>query len=118
MMGEFGWIGLFLFLGLGVLTWRNAQRLIQLGKASAEQAWARDLGAMIQVSMIGFAVTGAFLSMALFDLPYNIMAMATLALKFALAEKEKMISKPSAPGQPQKPAALQQPRRARNFGLP
>jgi hypothetical protein len=28
---------------------------------------------MIQVSMVGYAVGGAFLSLAYFDLPYNIM---------------------------------------------
>jgi putative inorganic carbon (HCO3(-)) transporter len=87
MLGEFGWIGLFLFLSLGAWTWVNSKRMIYLGKSSPDLQWAVNLGAMIQVSMIGFAVTGAFLSMALFDLPYNIMAMATLGLKFALAER-------------------------------
>jgi probable O-glycosylation ligase (exosortase A-associated) len=84
MLGEFGWIGLFLFLSLGVLTWRNAARMIRVQKLATDQLWAARLGSMIHVSMIGYAVTGAFLSMALFDLPYNIMAMASLGLKFAL----------------------------------
>lgn len=118
MLGEFGWIGLFLFLSLGVLTWRNAQRMIQLGKSDPERIWAANLGAMIQVSMIGFAVTGAFLSMALFDLPYNVMAMATLGLKFALAEKANSASRPSVPVQPQKQSVPRQPQRARSPGLP
>jgi probable O-glycosylation ligase (exosortase A-associated) len=90
MLGEFGWIGLTLFLGLGALTWSNARKMIALGNASSNQLWASNLGSMIQVSMMGFAVSGAFLSMALFDLPYNIMAMAALALKFAQTEQNSL----------------------------
>ena len=44
---------------------------------------------MMQVSMIGFAVTGAFLSMAYFDLPYNVMAISALALRIASREAAK-----------------------------
>jgi probable O-glycosylation ligase (exosortase A-associated) len=86
MLGEFGWVGLFLFLTLGVMTWINAQKLIGLAKGKPTLAWAADLGAMVQVSMVGYAVTGAFLSLALFDLPYNVMVMAALGLSFARAQ--------------------------------
>ena len=37
---------------------------------------------MIQVSLVGFAVGGAFLSLQYFDLPYNLMIMAVLARKW------------------------------------
>jgi probable O-glycosylation ligase (exosortase A-associated) len=97
MLGEFGWIGLVLFLSLGALTWGHARSMIALGKASSHQVWASNLGTAIQVSMIGFAVTGAFLSMALFDLPYNIMAMAALGLKFAQSEQSASSIRSSAP---------------------
>jgi hypothetical protein len=35
---------------------------------------------MVHASMVGFAVAGAFLSVAYFDLPYNVMAMTAIAL--------------------------------------
>ncbi|WP_374434141.1 putative O-glycosylation ligase, exosortase A system-associated [Inhella sp.] len=79
VLGEHGWVGLLLFLGLGASTWLCAGRLIKNGRAQPELAWARHLGAMIQVSMVGYAVGGAFLSLAYFDLPYNMMIMAVLA---------------------------------------
>jgi putative inorganic carbon (HCO3(-)) transporter len=85
MLGEQGYIGLILFLSIGVLTWFNAHRLIKRGRSSPDLSWAADLGSMVQVSMIGYAVAGAFLSLALFDLPYNVMAMAALGLRFATA---------------------------------
>lgn len=99
MLGEFGWVGLFLFLTMGVMTWRKAQELIGLSKQRPSLKWAGDLGAMVQVSMVGYAVTGAFLSLALFDLPYNVMAMAVLGLRFAWQECDAM-TQGSNPGRP------------------
>lgn len=80
VLGEHGFVGLGLFMLIGALTWYDASRLISLSKRRPEIAWAGDLGRMIHVSMIGFAVGGAFLSLAYFDLPYNIMAMAVSAV--------------------------------------
>jgi hypothetical protein len=35
---------------------------------------------MVHVSMLGYGVTGAFLSLAYFDLPYNVMAITAAAM--------------------------------------
>ena len=48
----------------------------------AETKWCADLAAMCQVSLVGYAVGGAFLSLSYFDLPYNIMAMVALTRKW------------------------------------
>ena len=37
---------------------------------------------MVQVGLVGYAVGGAFLSLAYFDLPYDMMVMAVLARKW------------------------------------
>lgn len=89
LMGEHGFIGLFVFLLVGVLTWVDAAELRRTYAGHADLKWAADLGSMMQVSMIGFAVTGAFLSMAYFDLPYNVMAVSSLALRIARREAAK-----------------------------
>ncbi len=67
-------------MAIGVTTWITASRLIRSSTASPEHKWAEELGRMVQVSMIGYAATGAFLSLAYFDLPYNFAAAAVLAL--------------------------------------
>ncbi len=85
-LGEHGFIGLFLFLAIGAATWSTARRLIRAGRANPDHKWAADLGAMVQVSMIGYGVTGAFLSLTYFDLPYDVMAMAVLAQRFLATE--------------------------------
>jgi len=82
IMGEQGFIGLFLFLMLGVLTWLRANQVIKRCKTDPENKWAADLAAMVQVSMIGYAVGGAFLGLAYFDLPYHLMVIVLLTAKF------------------------------------
>jgi hypothetical protein len=69
-------LGLFLMLWL--FTWVSAGRLHKLGTANPETGWLSDLGGMCQVSLVGYAVGGAFLSLAYFDLPYNIMVLVVL----------------------------------------
>ena len=89
MMGEHGFIGLAIFLSVGFLTWMEARKLIKLARLRPDLAWAADLGRMVQVSMIGFAVGGAFLGLAYFDFPYNVMAMAvcgTYVVRRSLAQ--------------------------------
>ena len=55
------------------LTWRLATRLRSRTKGDAELTWVYQLAGMSQVALVGYAVGGAFLSLAYFDLPYNIM---------------------------------------------
>ena len=73
VLGEHGWVGLVLYVGVFVLTWRIAARLRKRTRNDAELKWVHQLASMSQVALVGFAVGGAFLSLAYFDLPYNIM---------------------------------------------
>lgn len=79
VLGEHGFVGLALFLAIGVCTWFTCQGLIRRARHDPQALWAGQLGAMIQVSMIGYATAGAFLSLTYFDLPYNLAAAAMLA---------------------------------------
>jgi len=72
VLGEHGFIGLFLFLLFFFLTWRNASFLIKAGKDNKANQWAGILARMIQVSLIAYASGGAFLSLSYFDLPYHL----------------------------------------------
>ena len=72
VLGEHGWVGLTLYLLLGVLSFRVASRIRRDTKTMPQAAWAYSLAGMCQVSLVGFAVGGAFLSLAYFDFAYNI----------------------------------------------
>lgn len=75
-LGHHGFIGLFLFVGIWISTWRTAASLRNDARNVPEAAWCGTMGSLIQVSLIGYLVGGAFLSLAYFDLPYNIMVAA------------------------------------------
>jgi probable O-glycosylation ligase (exosortase A-associated) len=81
MLGEHGFVGLFIYLMLWGSTWMSAGWLRKNARMDPDTEWCAQLGAMIQVSLVGFAVGGAFLSLAYFDLPYNLMAL-TIAVRF------------------------------------
>ena len=75
VLGEQGFVGLGLFLLLGGLVWWRASRLKNITRDDPEfGSWVPLLMPMIQVSLLGFAVGGTFLSIAYFDLPYYLMA--------------------------------------------
>lgn len=86
MLGEHGFVGLFLFLVLGATTWYFAYRLQRGTRGVEGLRWASDLGAMIQVSLVGYGVGGAFLGLAYFDLVYHLIAITVAAR--ALAERQ------------------------------
>ncbi len=72
-LGEHGFVGLGLYLLLGFLTWRVGVWIIRNTRGLNEYQWAFGIASMIQVSLIGYAVGGAFLSLLYFDVPYYLM---------------------------------------------
>jgi probable O-glycosylation ligase (exosortase A-associated) len=74
ILGEHGFVGLGLYLLLGILTWRCGTWIIRNARQHESLQWAVALSRMVQTSLIGFFVGGAFLSLAYFDVPYYLMA--------------------------------------------
>jgi probable O-glycosylation ligase (exosortase A-associated) len=84
VLGEHGWVGLALYLAIWWLSWRDAARLRKLTKGRADLSWVFRLAGMCQVSLVGFMVGGAFLSLAYFDLPYNLMVIIVVTKRWLL----------------------------------
>ena len=70
ILGEHGYVGLTLFLALGVVAWLTANRVIKRSRLSPENAWAGALGQAVQVSLIGYAVGGLFVNIAYWEIQY------------------------------------------------
>jgi probable O-glycosylation ligase (exosortase A-associated) len=99
VLGEHGFVGLVLFLLMWVLVWRSAGRLRTQGKLQPETLWLSSLGAMCQVSLVGYAVGGAFLSLAYFDLPYNLLILVVLGCRWMDSKAWLVKSVEHAPAQ-------------------
>lgn len=82
VLGEHGFVGLFLFLLLWFFVWSSAGQLRKQGSKLPETQWVSHLGAMCQVSLAGYLVGGAFLSLAYYDLPYNLLILVVLGRRW------------------------------------
>ena len=95
VLGNHGFIGLFIFLGIWVSTYHTAGKLRKTYKDDPDTRWVSQLGGMIQVSLVAYAVGGAFLSLSYFDLPYNLMIITVLANAWVRQKHTKIAHKPS-----------------------
>jgi len=73
-LGEHGFVGFFLFLGLGLLAISTSRSIVRRTKGDPRLFWMRDLASMIHVSLIGYASAGAFLGLGYFDFYYDLLA--------------------------------------------
>ncbi len=93
VLGEHGYIGLILFLMLWLSTLGLARRLRSQTRNVEEFKWLFNLAGMCQVSLIGYAVGGAFLSLAYFDLPFNIMVMLVAGHGCLMVHRQRVSQK-------------------------
>ncbi len=78
VLGEQGFLGLALFILLLLSAWRSCRWIMKKTKSKEELKWAYDMAAMVQVSLLGYMISGAFLGLAYFDLYYNLIALIVL----------------------------------------
>ncbi len=86
MLGEQGFLGLGLFLTILVSSIVSLQGLSRRYGRWPELKWVASYANMLQIALIGYMASGAFLGRANFDLYYHLVA-ATIILK-ALAHRE------------------------------
>ena len=91
VLGEQGFVGLILSLVIGLVAFLNGTWVVRKAAGRADLTWAADMARMLQVSLVGYAVGGAFLSLGYFDLYYGLVVMMVLTrleVARALAEPE------------------------------
>lgn len=81
ILGEHGFIGLAIYLILLIVGWKTANKIIKITKSSTSNKWASDLASMIQVSIVGYSVGGAFLGLSYFDLLYHYFVILAVLLR-------------------------------------
>ncbi len=89
VLGEQGFVGLALFLLLGLLSFLKTISIRRATKGVESLKWAYDLGLLLQVCLIGFATGGAALGVAYFDLLYHIIGLVVLTSVVVRRELDK-----------------------------
>jgi probable O-glycosylation ligase (exosortase A-associated) len=72
VLGEQGYPGLAIFMGIMIASLLRLQRLRRDTRGDPEWKWIRDLAEMLQCSIVAYALAGSFLGLAYFDLYYYI----------------------------------------------
>jgi probable O-glycosylation ligase (exosortase A-associated) len=111
VLGEHGFFGLLLFLVFFWLAWRTGSRILRLTRANAELRWATNLARMCQVSLLGFAVGGSFLTLAYYDLIYDIVILLVALERLLMSSSHAATAAPSTV-----PPRRQMPARAKGEG--
>ncbi len=100
-LGEHGIPGLFLYVSILAAYFFTCNRIMRLTKNVQSLKWANDLGAMLQASLIGFAVGGALLEIVVFDIFYTFAVMSMIVHVLVLqALKEGVQNSNSTDGFP------------------
>ncbi|PWS39203.1 putative O-glycosylation ligase, exosortase A system-associated [Falsiroseomonas bella] len=84
VLGEHGFPGFFVWLGLTVAGIYYAQRLMRITRDRPDLAWAGDLGRMVQVSIVAYLAGGAFLSLSYWDYYWMILIVTAAAHTIAV----------------------------------
>ncbi len=87
VLGDHGYVGLIMFVLLGLMVWMSAGRIRKKVKRKPEMKWMGDLMAMVQVCLVGYGSGGFFISLAYFDLTYHLVAFVVIC-KVLLAQHE------------------------------
>jgi hypothetical protein len=93
VLTEHGYVGLVLFLLIGIYSWSNCSWLIRHARERPDLAWANLLGRMGQAALVGYWVGGAFASLAYLDEYWGILFMFDAARRIVARE----ISPPVVP---------------------
>lgn len=92
VLGEHGFVGLALFVLLWWLTWRSATWVRRTSASLPGMEATSRLVSMTQAALVGYFVGGAFLSLAYFDVPYDLLVVVVMLR----AELESIVRKPAA----------------------
>ncbi len=98
VLAEHGFVGLGLFILFWLTTWRIGAKVIHETRNRPEWRWAKDLAAMIQVSLVGYWVGGTFLALEYWDYPYLLMAL--LVLTHVVVRRESAAATAPVPATP------------------
>ena len=99
VLGDMGFVGLTIFLMIFFSGWLNSVAIIRQGNRMPGMEWAVDLSKMIQVSMAGYLVAGAALSMAYYDVTLTLIVVLACLRTLVVQESKKISSAGAAQGE-------------------
>lgn len=101
VLGDHGFPGLAFFVALLISCFLSIRALRREARDRPEMAWVLPYCAMIQVSLMAYAISGAFLTQSYFDLFYHLVAFVIVLKAIVVRERlEPVVPSPSPVGIP------------------
>jgi probable O-glycosylation ligase (exosortase A-associated) len=98
VLGEHGFVGLFLFLSMLVTAFRKAGKVAKNAARMGAPAWIINLSVALRLTIFTYCVGGAALSFAYFDMTYAVLALVIVLekkiLPSALIEQQQIAARP------------------------
>lgn len=94
VMGEHGWIGFAMFVGLLIFAQYSLWRLGRRVKHIPDMAWCKDLADMLQICLAIMSVCGSFIGIAFQPFIHYLLALTVCTSEFA----RRAMTVPRAPG--------------------
>ena len=107
VLGEHGWPGFALFIGLIVTTLLSLQRTLRWARRIDGMAWLADLALALQTSLVTLLACGAFVGIAFQPMLYYIFAMGACLAHHARRVRQEMAD--GAGARPRQPATTHAP---------
>lgn len=102
LVADVGFVGLGIFLLIMLRAWLSCSKLIKQTKGIQELEWINNLARAFQVSLLAYAVSGAALNMAYFEMYYVLIILIsvqeTLVAQYKQAQAAGGTPAPGAPG--------------------
>jgi probable O-glycosylation ligase (exosortase A-associated) len=83
MLGDHGFPGLALFLAMIAASYLTLTRVRLTVKGQGQHAWLGHYARALQIGLVGYLVSGAFVSMGSFDLLYTFVVLSPILLREA-----------------------------------
>jgi probable O-glycosylation ligase (exosortase A-associated) len=97
ILGQHGFLALFAYVAMLISLFLSLRRTIKIAHQSADCAWVGSYASALQVGLVSFLVSGAFLSSAYFDLAWLYFALsAVLAREVKTSLPEAQRDQPNA----------------------
>lgn len=90
ILGEHGYVGLGLFIMLVLCTFGSVISMYRVGKQYQHLSWVSDYSYMLGASIAAYLVTGAFLSVAYFDLGWHLFALVVVLKELTVRELDSL----------------------------
>ena len=86
ILGDLGFVGLVLFLGLIVNGFLTAKNIRRLSDGRKNLLWARDLADALKLSLVAYCVGGAGVSLGYFELFYSILMILEVLRQYLITQ--------------------------------